>query len=210
MNADRHQGVPEGWRTAPLGDLCDIQAGGPALRRSEDVPDGVPLVRPADLRHRRISPEPGMPRVPLERARDLSRHRLVADDMLVSRTGTVGRVALVTADEQEWLYNSHLLRVRPHDPAQTLYLVAYVARRATGDWLESRAVGTTGMRSITVRTLSDLPVLLPPVEQQRDIGAALASVDEKIRAHEDIVRTTGALRDALSDLLMSGRLPPRP
>ncbi|MFD5337080.1 restriction endonuclease subunit S [Streptomyces hawaiiensis] len=210
MNADSRDGIPDGWQPAPLGDICDIQAGGPALRRSEGAPDGVPLVRPADLRHRRISPEPGMPHVSPERSRDFRRHRLVADDILVSRTGTVGRAALVTAHEQDWLYNSHLLRVRPYDPAQSLYLVAYLARRATADWLESRAVGTTGMRSITVRTLSDLPVLLPPVEQQRDIGAALAAIDEKIRAHEDIVRTTGALRDTLSDLLMSGQRPPRP
>ncbi|MEV5339067.1 restriction endonuclease subunit S [Streptomyces sp. NPDC052676] len=210
MNADGREGLPEGWQRAPLGELCDIQAGGPALRRSETMPDGVPLVRPADLHHRRISAEPGMPRVAPERARHLHRHRLAADDILVTRTGTVGRAALVTTNEQGWLYNSHLLRLRPHDPAQTPYLLAYLTRRATAQWLESRAVGTTGMRSITVRTLSELPVTLPPLDQQRDIGAALAAVDEKIRAHEDIVRTTAALREALSDLLMSGRLPPRP
>ncbi|MFI7018755.1 restriction endonuclease subunit S [Streptomyces sp. NPDC050164] len=210
MSADSREGIPEGWQPVPLGDICDIQSGGPALRRSEEVTGGVPLVRPADLRNRRISPEPGMPHLSPERARELRRHRLVADDILVSRTGTVGRAALVTEHEQEWLYNTHLLRVRPHDPAQALYLVAYLARRATADWLGSRAVGTTGMRSITVRTLSELPVLLPPVDQQRDIGVALAAVDEKIRAHEDIVRTAGVLRDTLSDLLMSGRLPPYP
>ncbi|GAA2618358.1 hypothetical protein GCM10010307_00310 [Streptomyces vastus] len=122
----------------------------------------------------------------------------------------MGRAALVTEHEHQWLYNSHLLRVRPHDLTQTPYLVAYLARRATADWLERRAVGTTGMRSITVRTLSDLPVMLPPLDKQREIGAALAAVDEKIRAHEEIVRTTSALRDTLSDLLMSGRLQARP
>jgi restriction endonuclease S subunit len=144
----------------------------------------------------------------VDRAHALHRHRLAAGDILVTRTGTVGRAALVTAHEEEWLYNTHLLRVRPHDPAQASYLVAYLVRRATADWLEKRAVGTTGMRSITVRTLSKLPVLLPPPDQQREIGAALAAVDEKIRAHEDIVKATSALRDTLSDLLMSGRLPP--
>jgi restriction endonuclease S subunit len=148
--------------------------------------------------------------VAYEKARGLLRQRIAAGDILVTRTGTMGRVALVTAHEHEWLPNTHLLRVRPHDPAQAPYLVAYLARRATADWLERRAVGTTGMRSITVRTLSELPVMLPPVEQQRDIGVTLAAVDEKIRAHEEIVRTTSALRDILSDLLMSGRLPTRP
>ncbi|NGO13432.1 restriction endonuclease subunit S [Streptomyces sp. HC44] len=210
MKADGSEGIPEGWRRDSLGEICDIQAGGPALRRSDAVPDGVPLVRPADLRNRRISAEPGMPHVAPDKARGLHRYRLVAGDLLVTRTGNVGRLALVTEREQEWLYNTHLLRVRPHDPAQVPYLVAYLARRATADWLDRRAAGTTGMRSITVRTLSDLPVILPPPDQQREIGAALAAVDEKIRAHEEIVRTTSALRDTLSDLLMSGRLHARP
>ncbi|MFD4410259.1 restriction endonuclease subunit S [Streptomyces sp. NPDC058476] len=210
MNADGREGTPAGWQRAALGEICDIQAGGPALRRSERVPDGVPLVRPADLRNQRISAESGMPHVAPERADRLQKHRIAADDILVTRTGTVGRAALVTAHEQEWLYNTHLLRLRPHDRSQASYLVAYLARRATGHWLESRAVGTTGMRSITVRTLSELPVMLPPLDQQRDIGAALAAVDEKIRAHEEIVRAAGALRETLSGLLMSGRLPTRP
>lgn len=210
MNADSREGLPQGWQRASLGEICDILAGGPALPRSELAHDGVPLVRPADLRNQRISAESGMLHVAFERASGLLRQRIAAGDILVTRTGTMGRVALVTAHEHEWLSNTHLLRVRPHDPAQAPYLVAYLARRATADWLERRAVGTTGMRSITVRTLSELPVMLPPLEQQREIGVTLAAVDEKIRAHEEIVRTTSALRDTLSDLLMSGRLPARP
>ncbi|MFH9084635.1 restriction endonuclease subunit S [Streptomyces sp. NPDC017673] len=63
------------------------------------------------------------------------------------------------------------------------------------------------MRSITVRTLHDLPVPLPPLDQQREIGAALHVIDEKIRAHEEIIRVTVDLREALCDLLMPGDLP---
>ncbi|MPY62102.1 restriction endonuclease subunit S [Streptomyces spongiae] len=210
MNVDGRGDLPQGWRFAALGDLCDIQGGGPALPRGDRAEDGVPLVRPADLRHQRISAHAGLIRVAPEQARGWLRHRITAGDILVTRTGAVGRAALVTPHEHEWLHNTHLLRVRPRDAAQAPYLVAYLARRATADWLESRAAGTTGMRSITVRTLSELPVALPPLDQQREIGAALAAVDAKIRAHEDIVRATGALRDTLSELLMSGRMKTSP
>ncbi|CAM5705385.1 MULTISPECIES: restriction endonuclease subunit S [Streptomyces] len=63
------------------------------------------------------------------------------------------------------------------------------------------------MRSITVRTLHDLAVPLPALDQQREIGAALHAIDEKTRAHEEIIRATADLREVLSDLLMSGDLP---
>ncbi|MET8559072.1 hypothetical protein ABZV75_00215 [Streptomyces flaveolus] len=58
-----------------------------------------------------------------------------------------------------------------------------------------------------MRTLRDLPVSLPALDRQWEIGAALHAVDEKIRAHEEIIRATADLREALSDLLMSGDLP---
>ncbi|MFB0620938.1 restriction endonuclease subunit S [Streptomyces sp. AGS-58] len=76
--------------------------------------------------------------------------------------------------------------------------------------LERRAAGTTGMRSATARTLEQPPVSLPPLDRQREIGTALRAVDEKIRAHEEIIRASVELRATLSDLLMSGRLPVDP
>lgn len=151
-----------------------------------------------------------MVHVDSQKARALRRYRIAAGDILLTRTGTVGRAGLVTTDEDGWLYNTHLLRVRAHDPAQAPYLLAFISHRRAADWLDRRAVGTTGMRSITVRTLADLPVSLPPLDRQRDIGAALTAVDEKIRAHEEIVRVTMELRETLSDLLLSGRLPTSP
>ncbi|MCL7369110.1 MULTISPECIES: restriction endonuclease subunit S [Streptomyces] len=204
---------PGDWGRVRLGDICDVQGGGPAVRAAEQVPEGVPLVRPADLRHQRISAGPAMTFVDPERARGWGKYRLLADDILVTRTGTVGRVALVTGRESGWLYNTHLFRVRVKDPLRAPYLLARLSHHSSRDWLERRAAGTTGMRSITLRTLQDLPVPVPTADRQKEIGAALRAVDEKIRAHEEVVRATADLRETLADLLLSDRLPlspPRP
>ncbi|MFD8258270.1 hypothetical protein [Streptomyces griseoluteus] len=56
-----------------------------------------------------------------------------------------------------------------------------------------------------MRTLLDLPVPLRPVDQQRNSGIALKAIDEKIKADAWIVRATEELRDAMSELLLSGR-----
>ncbi len=204
------QDLPKGWESLLLGEICDIQGGGPALRPTEPAEDGVPMVRPADLRHQRVSSRSAVLRVEPDRAHGLAKYRLLAGDILVARTGTVGRVALVTGEESGWLYNTHLFRVRAKDPTQAPYLLARLSHHSTRNWLERRAAGTTGMRSITLRTLQDLPVLLPPVDRQQEIGAALQAVDEKIRAHEEAVRAAADLRGTLVDLLLSDRLPPLP
>ncbi|MFF5407650.1 restriction endonuclease subunit S [Streptomyces misionensis] len=209
MSEDGVEGLPQEWARVPLGEICDIQAGGPVLRKDEQVRAGVPVIRPGDLRHRRITAHTVVHLDP-ERARGLVKYRLAAGDILVTRTGTVGRVALVTGAEDGWLYNTHLLRVRARVPEQVPYLLAYLSDRRVADWLERRAAGTTGMRSVGMRTLHDLPVSLPPLDRQQEIGAAIKAVDEKIRAHEEIVRATAELRDTLAELLMSDRLPGHP
>ncbi|MFI5978107.1 restriction endonuclease subunit S [Streptomyces sp. NPDC051452] len=200
---------PREWPRVALGEICDIQAGGPTVRRDEQTRAGIPVVRPGDLRHRRISAHSVVYLDP-EKAGELRKFRIAPGDILVTRTGTVGRVALVTEEESGWLYNTHLLRVRAHDPAQAPYLLAFLSGRRAADWLERRAAGTTGMRSITLRTLHDLPVSLPPLDRQREIGGALEAIDDKIRAHEEIVRVTADLRESLAELLLTDRLPVPP
>ncbi|MER7919502.1 MULTISPECIES: restriction endonuclease subunit S [unclassified Streptomyces] len=206
MNEDGVDGLPQEWARSPLGEICDIQAGGPALRKGDQVPAGLPVIRPSDLRHRRVSAST-VAHLDPERARGLLKYRLDTGDILVTRTGTVGRAALVTEKESGWLYNTHLLRVRANNPSQAPYLLAFLSDRRVTDWLERRAAGTTGMRSVSIRTLSDLPVSLPPLDRQWEIGAALKAVDEKVRAHEEIVRATTELRETLAELMMTGRLP---
>ncbi|MFF5473200.1 restriction endonuclease subunit S [Streptomyces achromogenes] len=206
MSEEMTDALPHGWQRVSLGDICEIQGGGPAVRRAKQIEGGVPLIRPADLRNRRIADRSDLVCVDPRTAHDLSKYQVVTDDILVTRTGAVGRAALVTAQESGWLYNTHLFRVRAHERAQAPYLLAYLSRREVGEWLERRAAGTTGMRSITMRTLHDLPVSLPVLDQQREIGAALYAIDEKIRAHEEVIRATTDLRETLSDLLMSGDL----
>ncbi|GAA4787116.1 restriction endonuclease subunit S [Streptomyces ziwulingensis] len=200
--------LPQGWASVRLGEICDIQGGGPAVRTAQQAEEGTPLVRPADLRHQRLPSSPSaMICVDPDRARGLSKYRILANDILVTRTGTVGRVALVTEQESGWLYNTHLFRVRVRETVQAPYLMALLSHRDAGEWLERRAAGTTGMRSITLRTLQELQVPLPPPERQSEIGSALRAVDEKIRAHEEVVRATVELRGTLADLLLSDRLP---
>ncbi len=201
--------LPRGWRRQPLGEICEVQAGGPLLMRvPSDVGDPVVVVQPADVRGERVTTGKTI-LVPPNKTRGLGRYRLAPDDILVTRSGTVGRAALVTGGMAGAVYNTHLLRLRPHDSKQAAYLVSYLSRPGVSDWMLRRASGSA-IKSITPRVLAELPVLLPPPKEQETIGATLAALNEKIRAHEDTARATADLRDSLADLLMTGQLSPGP
>ncbi|MFJ9997921.1 restriction endonuclease subunit S [Streptomyces werraensis] len=197
-----------GWQRLALKDLCFSQVG-PHIRPDErTVADyGVPLVLPRDLRHQRIArTEP----VGLEpaKAQTLERYRLAEGDLLLTRTGTVGRCALVTGEQHQWLYTQMVrLRLRTPDPSLAAYLTGYLSAGPAQRWMERRSAGAT-IPSISLRDLADLPVLLPPPAEQKAIGDILAALDEKVRIHTQIAQATGEYRGLLADLLMTGALPP--
>lgn len=74
------------------------------------------------------------------------------------------------------------------------------AQRA-GDVLMTRT-GTVG------RFLCALPVLLPPLADQRMIGDALDALDEQRRTCTELIAARDECRGELADLLMTGYLPP--
>ncbi|MEW1600381.1 restriction endonuclease subunit S [Streptomyces sp. NPDC093808] len=199
--------LPPGWRRLPLRELCAFQVG-PHLRAEErtEEPDSVPLVMPRDLIHQRIVPAKRIGVVP-EKAHVLTRHLLRAQDILMVRTGTVGRCALVTDEQADWLCHANIVRLRLDrpDPALAAYLVGYLSAGFAQDWIHQRSVVAV-IPSVSTRELSGLPVLLPPEAEQRAIGETLAALDEKVRVHTEIARATGEYRAVLADLLMTGAL----
>ncbi|MFC9463573.1 restriction endonuclease subunit S [Streptomyces coelicoflavus] len=200
-------GLPPGWRRLSLDQLCTSQVG-PHLRAEDrtDERESVPLVLPRDLAHQRISPAERVG-VVAEKARALTRHLLRAGDVLIVRTGTVGRCALVTDEQSGWLCHANLVRLRLDrpDPSLAAYLAGYLSAGFAQDWIHQRSVSSV-IPSVSTRVLGGLPVLLPPLAEQRAIGETLAALDEKVRVHTEIARATGEYRALLADLLMTGAL----
>lgn len=198
--------VPDEWSEHRLGETCEIQAGpsGASLPSKEFTEQGIPLIRPGDIVDRRVS-DTGLAHLTAPTAGRLHRYRLRPGDLVGTRTGTLGRFALVSTNQQDWLYSTQLLRVRPSDRVDPVFLVHFLSLPGIRSWIDRHASGST-VKSITMGSLSSLPIALPPLRMQRVIGASLDALDDKARLHAEIGRTTGELRSALAPLLFSGRM----
>ncbi|MET9955326.1 restriction endonuclease subunit S [Streptomyces sp. NPDC006339] len=204
MNDHDHE---RGWESLPIAELCDAQIG--LVTGPRDFRDtGVPVVRAADIVGHRLT---GAPRrhVALDERPDWARYTLEAGDVLLTRSGTVGRIALVTEAEAGWLNGPHLirLRVRAHPVLAPEYLAAYLSASSAQGWLRRVATGSA-VQHVSLKMLGELPVPLPPLAEQHHIGRTLAALDDKARAHEEVARATRALRETMADLLTSGAAPP--
>ncbi|MFB9474540.1 N-6 DNA methylase [Nonomuraea salmonea] len=196
------QELPPGWQEVRLADISELTAG-PSARASDDGSVGV--VRPRNLVGGRITGS--FDRIDEGTAGKLETHRLAEGDILCTRTGVVGRHALVTSAHKGWMCGTGLIRIRPRQGIDPKYLSDYLNSPSVLDWLTRHSAGSV-LPSINTRVLGTLPVVLPPAEAQGEIGRVLQALDDKITTHEQIARATAALRDSLYPLLTSGRVSP--
>jgi len=197
--------VPDSWDEVPLGRLADIQAG-PKLSKAGTVSKDVPVVQPRDLRDGWIAGETVKPEPASEEL--VHRYGLRPGDVLCARTGELGRHGLVEAEHTGWLFGTGLLRVRPRPGILPNYLAHYLGLSAVREWIIRHASGTA-VPTINQTILAELPVVLPPLSWQEDIGRVMDVARDEARLHEQLARLATRHRQVLGPLLMTGVLSPR-
>lgn len=196
-------GVPHDWWTGTLGELCaagggEIQTGpfGSQLHASAYLPIGVPTIMPVNIGDNRVI-ESGIARVADADAERLDRHRCQPGDIVCSRRGDVERRALIREHERGWLCGTGCLRVRVGagaDPEFVSFMLGHPRVRA---WITQHAVGAT-MPNLNTAILSDVPVVSPPLSEQRAIADVLGSLDDKIESNRRRATVAEALLDVLA------------
>lgn len=195
--------VPDSWTQVKLGDICDILAGpsGARLTLEPRTSSNIPVVVPRDLRDNKIE-ENGRTAVAPRLADELSRYQLSSGDVVCSRTGDLGRQALASKGQQGWLVGTGCLRLRVRGQISASYLTYYLGHSAVRDWVIRNATGSA-IPSLNTKTLGSMPVVLPPVAVQSVAVEVLGALTEKIAVHDQISRTTAALRDSSLPLLLA-------
>ena len=188
-------GLPSGWESTTLGDVCargggDIQTGpfGSQLHAADYVPIGIPSIMPQNIRDNRIATD-GIARITPGDANRLSRYLVRPGDIVYSRRGDVERRALIRYEQDGWLCGTGCLRVRVGegvvDPSFTAFYLAHPAVRA---WITQHAVGAT-MPNLNTAILSAVPFAVPPMDEQRRIAGILGALDDKIELNRRMNRT---------------------
>ena len=140
---------------------------------------------PKDMINQRISLE-SIAQITTDKANDLQKHRLRVGDVIFGRRGDIGRCALVTKQEEGWICGTGCLRARWRHDISPEYIIYYLGMPPVIYWLQSNAVGQT-MLNLNTSILAALPIVLPPLEEQRKIAEILGAWDEAIRLTERLI-----------------------
>jgi type I restriction enzyme S subunit len=200
-------------RTLGVGGKNPVQTGpfGAQLHSSEFVEEGVPVLNvgnvwPEGLRLDRLD------RVRSEKAEQLSRYSLEAEDLLFARSGaTLGKVCLVPKQCNGWLMTGHLFRVR-FDQSRVFCRFAFAALRGARS-IHAQVFGQ--VRGATrpgynTKLLGNVEIPLPPVSEQRrivtELDALQAEVDTLRHLQAETTATLDALLPAVLDRAFKGEL----
>lgn len=193
------------WEITTLGEVCrrgggHIQTGpfGSQLHASDYVSVGVPSIMPVNIGNNQIDSNE-IAKIRMEDAERLSKYRVEEGDIVYSRRGDIERRAIVRKREVGWLCGTGCLRIRlGKGVVKPEFASFYLGTTTVRQWIRNNAVGIT-MPNLNTTILSDLPFVVPPLEQQQSIAGVLSAIESKIELNNRINAELEAMAKTLYD-----------
>ena len=191
------------WRATTIGGLLAADGGsvktgpfGTALKAKEYSKVGVPLISVGEVGYGSLRLHEKTPRAPREVVERLPEYLLEAGDIVFGRKGAVDRSALVKPNQAGWFLGSDGIRLRLPTTCDSRFIAYQLQGEVSRLWLLHHATGTT-MASLNQEIIERVPIVLPPIEQQRAIAHILGTLDDKIELNRRMNETLEAMARAL-------------
>lgn len=168
--------LPEGWEWIRFASMSNEVATGPfgsMIHKRDYVTDGVPLINPSHMINSEIREDLTIT-VNIDKAKELRSYKLFENDIVMARRGEMGRCALVTKREENWLCGTGSFVLRFNDALSRRFILLLFRTSYVCGYLGGKSIGTT-MTNLNHSILNKMPLLLPPVTEQHRI---VEKVDE--------------------------------
>ena len=193
----------EEWERTTVGNIGNIKNGpfGSVLHAEDYVEDGIPIVTTEHFKTGLMpSDKFGIPQVSNEDYIRLKGFRLETNDIVFSRVGSVDINAHVGIEQNGWLFSGRVLRVRPKQTVDSLFLHYALSTEAVKRDICNRAVGQT-MPSINTPILSSTIIRLPKgIFEQKKVAHFLRLLDERITTQNKIIEDLKKLKSAIIEM----------
>ena len=201
---------PDGWKMVRLGDVAKVAFSGVDKRTVQgEVP--VQLCNYTDVFYNRHI-RSGMDFMwATATPAECERWSLKQGDVLFTKDSEtadeIGIPSFVTQDLDNVLCGYHRALARPiANRVVGRFLARALASESTGREFARIANGVTRF-GLTLDATRSLPILLPPLSEQRPIAAVLDAIDDAIERIEAIIAATEQLRDSLLHELLTRGVP---
>ena len=157
---------------------------GSALKRTEMKSEGIPVYEQQnaiyDNRIFRYF-------IDEEKYQSLKRFTTYPDDLIISCSGTVGKVSIIKDDDPKGIISQALLTLRVNKDLILPEFLKYFFCSFEGyNSLVSRSTGSVQVNISKRAVIEEIPLKLPPLDIQQKIVYYLSLIDKKIETNKEI------------------------
>lgn len=183
------------WRIERLGDLLGNKGYirgpfGSALRRNELLDEGIPVY---EQQHAIEGIREFRYFINETKHEALKRFTIRPHDLIMSCSGTIGRVSIIEDTDPVGIISQALLIFRPDTSKLLPGYLRYFITSATGmNAITSRSTGSVQVNIAKREIIENIELLVPPLREQRAIAGVLGALDDKIEQNR---RTAAKLEE---------------
>jgi type I restriction enzyme S subunit len=192
----------EEWLQVPLGDVCDFVRGpfGGSLKKSIFVSDGYAVYE----QQHAIYDQFDSVRYFVDEAKflEMKRFELFPSDLIMSCSGTMGKVAIVPNGIKRGIINQALLKLTPGAKVLNSFLKLWMESSAFQEALMQEAGGAAIQNVASVKILKEIKIPLPTIHEQKSIVESINLFSEETQRLEAIYQQKIAALDELKKSLL--------
>ena len=196
--------IPESWKVVRLEEIVKESIKDGVHQTPTYVEDGVSFITAKDIVGNKIS-FAECAYISLEEHETLiKRVKPEIGDVLLTKVGTIGNVALVDVS-QEFSIFVQVALIKPKSDIIDSGFLLYVLQSEKGQTEINRKSAQSTMRFIGVQKISTVCIPFPSLSEQAEIAEILQAFDKKITALEQEIARLNELFHAMLGELMTGK-----
>ncbi len=200
--------IPEDWEIKTVQQLIisdiiekplDGNHGNIHPKESDYVDNGIPFIMASDLKDRSVDIV-NCKFIKREQADRLQKGFAKTGDVLLTHKATIGRVAVVEKIKTDYIMLTPQVtyyRIKDYKKLYNYFLKYYFDSVGFKSLFNSWSGGGSTRAYLGIQEQKKLPILLPPIVEQRAIASILSSLDDKIALNCQMNYTLEAIGQAL-------------
>jgi type I restriction enzyme S subunit len=200
--------LPDGWAWTSLGQIKTFSLYGPRFSSDDYVEDGYLVLRTSDISKAGRVNVAAAPRLRLT-PEEFRKYRVEKSDLLVTRTGSLGTLALFN-DDVEAIPGAYLIQFRVPAPDVTRWYLFHFLKSPIGQEKLLKGGAGVGRPNLNAPSIESIPIPLPPLAEQIAIVDLIESTIESLGKMLEQVKQSAmessALRQSALRAAFSGQL----
>ena len=165
--------MKSGWATKTLGEICGFVRGpfGGSLKKSVFVADGFAIYEQQHAIYNQFNDIRYF--INDAKFREMQRFELHPNDLIMSCSGTMGKVAVVPGNIRRGIINQALLKLTPSSAISSKFLKYWMDSNDFQDNLKEQSGGAAIQNVASVSILKGIQISFPPLPEQQYIVGIL-------------------------------------